>query len=299
MPRLGITALLLPVVFAAAVPPPSRVSVLVVSESGVDAYTEAMGGVAAALPAGSFRMVDAGSKTFESDLASALESNLSPVVIALGSRALAAVRARHTAARPVVSAMVLRGGDAEPAIRRIELDIPLAAQLAAMRSLWPGRTRAGILRNPARSRYSPEALEALARKEGFSLVVVDCEGPAHLLKGLDALQGKVDFVLCLPDPDLYNSVTVKPLVLESLEHRLPLVGFSPAFVRAGAAAGIFPDYADMGRQSAELALRLARGDDRGADDESPRKIRVAINQRVARLLGVDFHPDTLAAEIYR
>jgi ABC-type uncharacterized transport system substrate-binding protein len=114
-----------------------------------------------------------------------------------------------------------------------------------------------------------------------------------------AFKGKVDFVLCFADPDLYNAVTIKPLVLASLEQRLPLVGFSPAFVRAGAAAGIFPDYADMGRQSAEMALRMLRGEDRAVENEWPRKIRVAINQRVAHLLGVEFHPDALAAEVYR
>jgi len=298
MPRPGVTVLLIPALFAAAGLPASRLSVLVVSESGVEAYGEALAGVSAVLPAGTFQVVDAGGKAFEHDLASALEKNESRVAIAVGSRALAEMRARH-AAVPVVSAMVLHGKNADPGTRRIDLDIPLASQLAAMRSLWPGRTRAGMIRNPAQSRYAADFLEACARREGFSLLVVDCEGPAHLLKALSAFKGKVDFVLCCPDPDLYNAVTVKPLVLASLEHRLPLVGFSPAFVRAGAAAGIFPDYTDMGRQSAEMALRLLRGEEHGAESESPRKVEVAINQRVAHLLGVEFRPDALAAEVLR
>jgi ABC-type uncharacterized transport system substrate-binding protein len=62
---------------------------------------------------------------------------------------------------------------------------------------------------------------------------------------------------------------------------------------------MFPDYADIGRQSAEMALRVLRGEDRGAESESPHKIQVAVNQRVARLLGVEFRPDALAAEVYR
>jgi ABC-type uncharacterized transport system substrate-binding protein len=298
MSRLGIAAALMPAVFAAALLPASRLSVLVVSESGVEAYNQALGGVGAVLPAGTFQVVDAGGKTFDRDLGKALENNEPRVAIAVGSRALAEVRARHPAL-PLVAAMVLHGSDADPAIRRVNLDIPLAEQLAAMRTLWPGRTHAGIIRNPAQSRYAADALGACARKEGFSVLVMDCEGPSHLLKAMAAFKGKVDFVLCFADPDLYNAVTIKPLVLASLEQRLPLVGFSPAFVRAGAAAGIFPDYADMGRQSAEMALRMLRGEDRAVENEWPRKIRVAINQRVAHLLGVEFHPDALAAEVYR
>ena len=297
MSRLGVT-LLVPAMFAAAVRPASRVSVLVVSESGVDAYSEALGGGSAALPAGTFRVLDAGGRTFDADFAGALKSAEARVVIVVGSRALAAVRARPVPV-PVVAAMVLRGSQAEPELRRVDLEIPPAAQLAAMRALWPGRTRAGAIRNPARSRYTVDALDACARKEGFSLLVVDCDGPAHLMKAMSAFKGKADFVLCFPDPDLYNPVTIKPLVLASLEQRVPLVGYSPAFVRAGAAAGMFPDYADIGRQSAEMALRVLRGEDRGAESESPHKIQVAVNQRVARLLGVEFRPDALAAEVYR
>jgi ABC-type uncharacterized transport system substrate-binding protein len=167
-----------------------------------------------------------------------------------------------------------------------------------MRALWPGRTRAGIIRNPALSRYSAEALEARARQEGFLPVLVDCDKPANLLKALAALKGKVDFVICCPDPDLYNSVTIKPLVLASLEGRLPLVGFSPAFVRAGAATGIYPDYRDSGRQAAGMAERLLRGED-GGPDTGPRRIQVAINQRVARLLGIDFRTGALPVEVFR
>jgi ABC-type uncharacterized transport system substrate-binding protein len=141
-------------------------------------------------------------------------------------------------------------------------------------------------------------LESRARKEGFTVLVVDCDGPARLLKAVASMKGKVDFLLCFPDPDLYNSVTIKPLVMASLEGRMPLVGFSPAFVRAGAAAGIYPDYRETGRQAAEMAQRLLRGEDRGPDT-GPRKIQLAVNQRVARLLGIEFHPGTLPLEVFK
>ena len=297
MPRLGVTVLAVPALFAATVLPASRTPVLVVAESGVEAYIEALGGITSVLPAGTFRVIDAAAKTFDRDLSGALEENDSRAVIAVGSRALAGVRAHHPA-EPVIATMVLNGSE-EPGYRRVDLEVHLAAQLATMRVLWPGRTRAGIIRNPARPRHSSVSLEAIARKEGFSVMAVDCDGPGQLLKALAELKGKVDFVLCLPDPDLYNAVTIKPLVLASLEDRLPLVGFSPALVRAGAAAGIFPDYADVGRQSAEWALRLMRGEDRGTEKEAPRKIRIAVNQRVVHLLGIEFHPDAVGAEVYR
>jgi putative ABC transport system substrate-binding protein len=298
MSPLAMTALLLPALAASALPA-SQGAVVVVSESGVDAYTEAVDGVSAVLSGGGFRVMDAGGMAgaLDSALEGALGNKDTRLVIAVGSRALSSVRARHIAV-PVETVMVLAGGEPDSAAGHVDLAIPLAAQLGAMRAIWPGRRRAGIIRNPAQPRWAAEVLEACARHEGFLPLVVDCLGPAHLLKALATLKGKVDFVLCFPDPDLYNPVTIKPLVLASLEHGLPLVGFSPAFVRAGAAAGIFPDYRDLGRQAGEMALRLLRGEERAAD-ESPRKIQVAINQRVDRLLGVEFRAGALGAEVFR
>ncbi len=113
MARVGLTALLIPVVFAGVLLPAPRVSVLVVSESGVPAYSEALGGVSAALPPGTFRIVDAGGKTFERDFAVAMENGESRVVIAVGSRALEEVRT-HRPGVPIVAAMnACRAGSAE------------------------------------------------------------------------------------------------------------------------------------------------------------------------------------------
>jgi ABC-type uncharacterized transport system substrate-binding protein len=267
---------------------------VVVYESGVGAYSEALEGLSAGLGTNAFRVVEL--RNGAPEIARALNAKDTQLIIAVGSRALAEVQS-HKASAPVLASMVLHGREMDGA-GHIDLDVPLSLQCGAMRALWPQHARVGIIRNPARSRYSSEALEARARKEGFTSVVVDCDGPGALLKTVAALKGKVDFLFCFPDPDLYNAVTIKPLVMASLESRLPIVGFSPAFVRAGAAAGIYPDYRETGRQTAEMALRMLHGEDRGAD-EGPRKIQVAVNQRITRLLGVEFQTSALSVEVFR
>jgi ABC-type uncharacterized transport system substrate-binding protein len=251
-------------------------------------------GLGAGLGANAFRVVEL--RNGEPELARALSAKDTQLIIAVGSRALAEVQS-HKATAPVLATMVLHGREMEGS-GHVDLDVSLSLQCGAMRGLWPQHARVGIIRNPARSRYSAEALEASARKEGYTSLVVDCDGPAGLLKAVAALKGKVDFLLCFPDPDLYNAVTIKPLVMASLESRLPIVGFSPAFVRAGAAAGIYPDYRETGRQTAEMAQRMLHGEDRGAD-EGPRRIQVAVNQRIMHLLGVEFQTSTLSVEVFR
>jgi putative tryptophan/tyrosine transport system substrate-binding protein len=291
---LAILLFLVPALLAAGLPA-SAASVVVAYESGTEAYTEALNGITDVLGANAFIGVDLGAAAGAVNLAAALDSKDLRLVIAIGGRAATDVRASRPNAL-LITTMVLHSDDSPTG--RVELDVPLAAQLAAVRTLWPNRLRVGIIRNPTLSRYSTDQLDARVRKEGFTPFIVECDRPAGLLKAMAALKSQADFVLCFPDPTLYTTLTIKPLVLASLEDRLPLVGFSPAFVRAGAALGIYPDYRDAGRQAAEMAQRCLRGEAAGPD-AGPRKVRVAVNQRITRLLGADFHRGPLPVEVFK
>jgi len=117
--------------------------------------------------------------------------------------------------------------------------------------------------------------------------IVDLSKPEELLTAVRSLKGRVDLVVCLPDGTLYNSATVKPLILAALESHLPIVGFSQNFVRAGAALGVYPDFRDIGAQTAEIAQKQLAGQPAGPV-EGPRKLVVGVNQRVMRLLGLEY-----------
>ncbi len=278
---------------AAAITPQAHPSVLIAVEPGVEAYTTALDGLTAALGQTAFRVIQLGPGT---DLRQAIGMRDVQLVVAIGGHALAEVQLQKTTVPVVGTMLVQTASDQEGS--RVEIDIPLSQQLELIRQLWPRHGRAGIICNPARSRYSTATLEAQARKVGFAAIVVNCDGPARLLRAVTELRGKVDFLICFPDPDLFNPLTIKPLVLAAIEARMPIVGYSPAFVRAGAAVGLYADYREIGRQTGEMVLRRLRGEDRNAI-EIPRKIQVAVNERVARLLGTEFKTSSLPVEILR
>lgn len=295
---MGVIRTLAAVLICASVGLPAAPAAVVVTyESSVEAFDEALHGLQAALATNGVQTVDLRSPGSEGALAQALTGREVRVVVAMGSQALAAVRSRNPGV-PVIATMVLHPKDGSSISGYLDVEVPLSTVLAEMRLLLPQRRRVGILRSPARSRQTAEEIQASARKEGFTAVVMDCDGPANLLRALGALKGKVDFLLCFPDADLYNSVTIKPLILAALEDRLPVVGFSPAFVRAGAAAGVYPDYYEIGRQTAEMTLRVIRGEERGLA-EGPRKVRAAVNERVARLLGIAFETRSGTVAVFR
>ncbi len=270
-----------------------QTAVIVVFVSGVEAYLEAVEGLRAGLAKLVSRpvFIDLKSPQVEAELTDALRTGQQRVVITLGTEALTTVASRKTDV-VIISTMILRSdrpliSPATPPAQRphgVYLDVPLASLLSELRILLPGKNRCGMIRNASRDPPDP-SLPARVKQQGFNLEVAECSRPEELIKSFLSLKGKADSVVLLPDSSLYNNTTVRPLIQASMESRLPIVGFSASFVRAGAALGIYPDFRDVGSQTAGVAARLIAGDT-GLIDEGPRKLQVAVNQRVLRLLGL-------------
>jgi len=270
---------------AAAGPGLEPPTVLLVTSSNIGAFDEAVEGVRSGLGA-AVRLVTVDMSV--TDPAGKLNGKDVRLVVAVGNNALEA--ALRSSSAPVIASMVLRqdlaSSQARAPVGAVVLDVTLADVLAGLARVFPGKTRVGMVRRTDAGDPSDATLVAQAKAAGIVLTVVDCPRPERLLQSFLALKERVDFVWCPPDGTLYNGATVKPLILASLENQLPVAGFSANFVRAGAAAGIYPDYRELGVQTGELARRFLAGADGSAPIESPRKTRVAVNERVARLLGL-------------
>ena len=268
--------------------------VVVVTTSAVEAFDEAVQGIRRGLgPDFDIEIVDLAAKS--PGLSSRVNGN--SLLIAVGNTALQS--ASQLGAQPVIATMVLRAdlaaNRARPPNGAVIVDLSFADILDGLSKAFPGKTRAAAILGPgAGLRPAPELI-AQAKAAGVALQVVDCPLPENLIQSLVALREHVDFIWCPPDSTLFNSTTIKPLILASLKNRLPLVGFSASFVRAGGVAGIYPDYFEVGRQTGEMAHKLLAGANPGPI-EGPRRTRVATNPRVARLMGLRM-PTAPAADL--
>ncbi|HUO28948.1 MAG TPA: hypothetical protein VMU80_07015 [Bryobacteraceae bacterium] len=211
-------------------------------------------------------------------------------VVAVGSEALRAVLDWRGAGR-IISTMALAADSAgEYTAGRVAaavyLDIPIRALIAELRRIFPEKTRVGVIRDPRRGGDRSWPVRSLAPDPGL-VHFAECASADELLPVFLAFRHKVDFVICLPDSTLYNAATARPLIMASIENRLPVVGFSPAFLHAGAAVAMYPDYRAVGEQTGDLVRRCLGASECGGA-ESPRKIAVAVNAKVLRLLGLAF-----------
>lgn len=275
-------------ILAAALAPCANVEggrIVLVTEKDVEAYRDAVTG----LKQGLGELAGSTAETAPEGLASLLGKGQARMVVAIGAEARAAI-AKANPNLPVVSTMLTLAdiaSEAAPLAKSagaVYLDLDFGQIVREMNKLFPSRKRFGVIvtsRKNGPNRFVLSKLE----KEGYTIQTAVSASRAGLLGALHELKGKVDMVICLPETGLFDSRTIPSLLRVSLENQLPVVGFSQSFVKAGAVAGVFPDYADVGQQTAALVRRALAKPSADAGEETPRKVTAVANPTVLKLLG--------------
>lgn len=215
-------------------------------------------------------------------------------VVAVGSRAAARLAAEAGDA-PLLATLMpreaftrmladsRRQGIGRP-MSALYLDQPVERQLDLVRLVLPEAKRIGVLLGPeTKNRY--EALASAAMNRHLQINARQIRQESDLAPALQALLPETDLLLALPDAAVFNAGTIQMILLSAYRHRQPLIGFSPAYTRAGALASLYSTPAQIGEQAAEMLLAaMARG--QLPAPQHPRRFVVSTNPHVARSLGI-------------
>lgn len=228
------------------------------------------------------------------------------VWITLGSDALARALARE-GRPPVVSALIPRlgferllrestGKTAAPVVA-VYLDQPFGRQLDLMHQALPDVKRVGVLWGQE-SLLQQANLQAAAQARGVELVAGVVPTSTSLFAGLKTVLDGADVLLAVADPQVYNGATISNILLATYRARVPMVAFSPAYVKAGAMLAVYSTPRQIGVQAGALARTVLQG---GAVPASqyPLEFSVAVNEHVARSLGMALDEATLNERMHR
>jgi putative ABC transport system substrate-binding protein len=103
-------------------------------------------------------------------------------------------------------------------------------------------------------------------------------------------------LLAIPDTAIYNGGSIQNVLLASYRQRVPLIGFSPAYVRAGAMLALYSTPTQIGSQTARTARALL-ADAPVQALQSPVEFVVNVNVNVARSLGFRLSEDALRLQL--
>lgn len=72
------------------------------------------------------------------------------------------------------------------------------------------------------------------------------------------LKSKIQGIIMLPDPNVYDTETFRTLLSIAVKHKIPFVASSENFVKAGALFSTSPDYGVIGEQAAMHAIQALK-----------------------------------------
>ncbi len=185
-----------------------------------------------------------------------------PVVIAIGGRAAGAATRSLPASAPLIYALISRARYDALAVQRgqqasttaVFLDQPFNRRLRLLRASLPMIRRIGVVVGPSAAPYVQDLRRALAHTARLDVQMVN--SPGEVMPAVKRAVVRSDAILALPDPLVYNPRTMKGILLTTYRHRVPLIGLSQAYVRAGAITALDSTPAHVGAQLAELLAQL-------------------------------------------
>jgi hypothetical protein len=162
------------------------------------------------------------------------------------------------------------------------LDQPPARRLELIRLALPAVRTVGILVG-GESQGQVSSLEKAANGWGMQLEVSPVR-QGGLFPALQSLLLKADVLLALPDPGVFNGQTAAGILTATYRRQVPLVGFSPAYVKAGALLALYSTPAQVGARGGELLGQALSGKSL-PPPQWPDKFSISINRDVAHSLG--------------
>lgn len=218
------------------------------------------------------------------------------LTLALGQLASGAAVKHET--RPVVISGLVLDSDLPPRNRRstgITLEHSADLQLDWLRRLVPHTQNVGILYEPDSDQDRIEEFEAAASKYGLRIVAIPVRSPDELPAALDMLSHRAGVLLAIQNPMIYSPQTAKSILLFSFRNRIPLIGLSAAWVKAGALYALTWDYRDLGAQLGELGIKALRSERRdGLPLQRPRSSRIVLNLKTAEHMHLEFRREWIA-----
>ncbi len=291
---------------------PAQETIVVVKSLEAKPYEETFQGFKEALSAKGYRpslseYTTKEGQRHEARILSDINRRRPALIVTLGSAATTLIR-DQVQDIPVVFCMVLNPV-ASGFVRSMQssgnnltgasLDIPARLQFETLKAVLPYVKKIGVLYNPRETGEVVEAAAPAAAEVGMELMAIPVSSAEKIQETLESLDKKVDALWSVADSTVFSSDrSIEFLLRQTLRYRLPFMGLSPAFAKAGALLALSVDYRDVGLQCGEQAAQVLAGRAPAAlPITTPRRVTLYLNLNVARAIGVEIPPSTMAEAV--
>ncbi len=217
------------------------------------------------------------------------------LLVTLGSTATQAA-VRDAGETPILASMIVTADELHKAqnATAVILDFPLDIQFHWMQRLLPGANTIGVLFNPQENQAKVQTATRVAKSMGLTLEGREVDSPRGLPDAIDSVFRSIDVLWGVADQTVMTPQTAEPILLASLRNKIPVVGLSTSWVKAGAIYALDRHYEDIGLQCGEFAGKILSGAKAGSIPVAgPRKVAYSLNLKTASMLNVEFPDDII------
>ncbi len=173
-----------------------------------------------------------------------------------------------------------------PNMTGVYVSMPFQRMIDVIRDCFPRARRIGTLFSPGETNsvYVKDVFEGFVQKNNLKLVAVPVTSTVEIKDAAGSLLAKDIDVFC-QIADSATSAGFPGIVRAAQDARVPLFGFSTYQAKQGALVTVSNDYFDVGRESAQIAARVLKGESpAGIPLQSVRTVKIALNMDVSRAL---------------
>lgn len=167
--------------------------------------------------------------------------------------------------------------------------VPIDEQIALLLSIAPDAKTVGIIFNSSEpnSKIQADMAEKAIKDKGVAVKVLTVTSTNDVQQVMTTLAQEVDAVYIPTDNTLASTM---PTVGEiATEYKLPVIPGSAEMVQAGALATYGINYTDLGRQTAQMALKIIKDGKKPSEMkvETSNNLELVVNKEMAKALGID------------
>lgn len=181
------------------------------------------------------------------------------------------------------------------------LDIPYHIQFRHFKQIVPSLKRIGLLYTVNTESLAKAAVKAAA-DSGLQLIAIKLLSERDLPNAVDSLSRSCQGIWSLADQSVFTPQATRYILINTLRHGIPVMGFSRNVVESGALFALDFDYKAVGRQAGDMVAAILSG-------TSPTSLGVTVpdiiwfhyNEKTAAHLHVTIPPELIAVakEVYR
>jgi putative ABC transport system substrate-binding protein len=224
--------------------------------------------------------------------------DMNPVVIfTIGSAALKFAK-NELSGYPVIFSMVLsNSGSSAHDVTGVLMDIPEEEKIGMIEKVLGGGKRVGIIYSAGTGVLWAEAVR-ICGEHGLKAVSARVDSITDFDSSLQKMLGGIDCFLMLPDANIYFDKSVEHLILACIQNKVPVIGLSSSYTRAGALFSLDCSFNDIGRQCGKMAVKAVHSVSvKDIPIESPDKVRLSLNLIAAEKMGIEI-PAELVRSAY-